>query len=148
MDWHSEGRCSVPSDGWVFTAQGLFVSYCIVAWCTSEPDFLCSSLIRSDKQLCSSCFCSSVEQPSFLSRYFSSCIHVCAYRNILHIGQTGRNVKDRFQEHIHDIKKNEDDSKYAAHILSNKHSYGKGKLIPLHAMEALGVSGGIAPTHS
>jgi hypothetical protein len=27
-------------------------------------------------------------------------------------------------------------------------SGGKGKVIPLHVMEALGVRGGIAPTHS
>jgi hypothetical protein len=26
--------------------------------------------------------------------------------------------------------------------------YGEGKVIPLHAMEARGVRGGIAPTHS
>lgn len=34
--------------GRVLTAHGLFISFCIAAWCNSEPD-LCSSMIRSYK---------------------------------------------------------------------------------------------------
>jgi hypothetical protein len=42
----------------------------------------------------------------------------------MYVGQTGRNFKVTFQEHICGIKNNRDDSKHVAHISNNKHSYG------------------------
>jgi hypothetical protein len=46
--------------------------------------------------------------------------HGCSLR---YIGQTGRNFKTRFKEHIQDIKYNKPKSKYAEHILDTQHSY-------------------------
>jgi hypothetical protein len=41
------------------------------------------------------------------------------------VGQTGRNFRTRFKEHIHAIKTNKTTSKYAQHILETGHIYGK-----------------------
>jgi hypothetical protein len=41
-----------------------------------------------------------------------------------YIGQTGRNFKTRFKEHIRDIRFNKDNSKFAQHILNTQHTYG------------------------
>jgi hypothetical protein len=48
----------------------------------------------------------------------------CPSSNKVRIGQTGRNSKTRFQEHIKDTKNNWENSKFTAYILNNKHSYG------------------------
>jgi hypothetical protein len=40
-----------------------------------------------------------------------------------YIGQTGRNFKTRFKEHIHAIRTNKTTSEYAQHILETGHSY-------------------------
>jgi hypothetical protein len=40
------------------------------------------------------------------------------------VGQTSRNLKTRFQEHIRYIKTNNPQSAYAQHILHNRHEYG------------------------
>jgi hypothetical protein len=39
-------------------------------------------------------------------------------------GQTNRNLKTRFREHIRYIKNNDPQSAYAAHILENRHEFG------------------------
>jgi hypothetical protein len=41
------------------------------------------------------------------------------------IGQTGRNFKTRYKEHIRDIRNNRETSGYVQHILETGHSYGK-----------------------
>jgi hypothetical protein len=40
------------------------------------------------------------------------------------VGQTGRDFKTRYKEHINDIKSNKDKSRYALHILQENHEYG------------------------
>jgi hypothetical protein len=40
-----------------------------------------------------------------------------------YIGQTGRTFKARFNEHIHDIRTNRHNSKFAKHILDTGHAY-------------------------
>jgi hypothetical protein len=42
----------------------------------------------------------------------------------VYVGQTGRNFKTRYEEHISDIRFNRDKSKYASHILKENHEYG------------------------
>jgi hypothetical protein len=42
-----------------------------------------------------------------------------------YMGQTGRNFRTRFKEHIHAIKTSKTTSKYAQHILETGHIYGK-----------------------
>jgi hypothetical protein len=41
-----------------------------------------------------------------------------------YIGQTSRRLKQRYQEHIRYIRRNEPQSAYVLHILNNKHEYG------------------------
>jgi hypothetical protein len=41
-----------------------------------------------------------------------------------YIGQTGRPFHVRFQEHFRDFKHNNNKSKFAMHLLENKHSIG------------------------
>jgi hypothetical protein len=41
-----------------------------------------------------------------------------------YIGQTGRNFKTRYKEHIHAIRTNKTTSRYAQHILETGHTYG------------------------
>jgi len=43
---------------------------------------------------------------------------------LLYIGQTSRNLKQRYQEHIRYIWNNGPQSAYAQHILKNQHEYG------------------------
>ena len=40
------------------------------------------------------------------------------------MGQTSRNLKQRYKEHIRYIKNNNPQSAYALHILNNQHEYG------------------------
>jgi hypothetical protein len=40
------------------------------------------------------------------------------------IGQTSRNFQTRYREHIHAIRSNNSNSKYAQHILESQHPYG------------------------
>jgi hypothetical protein len=42
-----------------------------------------------------------------------------------YVGQTGRNFRTRFKEHIHAIRTNNLTSRYAQHILETGHAYGK-----------------------
>ena len=50
-----------------------------------------------------------------------------------YIGQTGRSFFTRYREHYHDFKYNNRASKYAQHLLENKHS-----IDPIHnTMEIL-----------
>jgi 2-phosphoglycerate kinase len=44
--------------------------------------------------------------------------------HLSYVGQTSRNLKTRFQEHIRYIKTNNPQSAYAQHILHNRHEYG------------------------
>ena len=44
-----------------------------------------------------------------------------------HTGQTGRPFKVRFQEHVRDFKYNNNRSKFAQHLIQNKHAIGKMK---------------------
>jgi hypothetical protein len=48
----------------------------------------------------------------------------CKTCNLSYVGQTSRNLKTRFQEHIRYIKTNNPQSAYAQHILHNHHEYG------------------------
>jgi len=48
----------------------------------------------------------------------------CKTCNLSYVGQTSRNLKTRFQEHIRYIKTNNPQSAYAQHILQNRHEYG------------------------
>ena len=41
-----------------------------------------------------------------------------------YIGQTSRNLKQRYREHIRYIRNNNPQSVYAQHILQNRHEYG------------------------
>jgi hypothetical protein len=41
-----------------------------------------------------------------------------------YIGQTGRHFKIRFQEHLRDFKYGNNKSKFAQHLLENKHAFG------------------------
>jgi hypothetical protein len=41
-----------------------------------------------------------------------------------YIGQTGRNFRVRYKEHIRDIRNNKTNTGYANHILKAKHTYG------------------------
>ena len=41
-----------------------------------------------------------------------------------YVGQTSRNLKQRYQEHIRYIRNNDPQSAYALHILKNQHEYG------------------------
>jgi len=47
--------------------------------------------------------------------------HTC---NQSYVGQTSRNLKTRYNEHIRYIKSNNPQSAYAQHILNNRHEYG------------------------
>ena len=48
---------------------------------------------------------------------FKTCQHV-------YVGQTSRNLKQRYQEHVRYIKNNDPESAFAQHILNNQHEYG------------------------
>ena len=48
----------------------------------------------------------------------------CKTCNLSYVGQTSRNLKIRFQEHIRYIKTNSPQSAYAQYILQNRHEYG------------------------
>jgi GIY-YIG catalytic domain. len=41
-----------------------------------------------------------------------------------YVGQAGRSLKQRYQEHIRCIKQNDPQSAYVLHILNNNHKYG------------------------
>jgi hypothetical protein len=45
--------------------------------------------------------------------------------NKSYVGQSGRSIKIRYKEHIRYIRTNNPTSAYAAHILENRHEYGK-----------------------
>jgi hypothetical protein len=47
----------------------------------------------------------------------------CKDYELKYIGQTGRNFHTRYKEHIHDIRTNNPNSKYAQHILDTQHTY-------------------------
>jgi hypothetical protein len=40
------------------------------------------------------------------------------------VGQTERDFKKRYEEHINGIRSNKDKSRYALHILQENHEYG------------------------
>jgi hypothetical protein len=42
----------------------------------------------------------------------------------VYIGQTGRDIKTRYKEHVSYIKSKKDKSRYALHILQENHEYG------------------------
>jgi hypothetical protein len=48
----------------------------------------------------------------------------CSDYKKYYIGQTGRNFKQRYREHINDIRQNKEKSGYSQHILNTKHRYG------------------------
>jgi len=48
----------------------------------------------------------------------------CKTCNLSYVGQTSRNLKTRFQEHIRYIKTNSPQSAYAQHILHSQYKYG------------------------
>ena len=48
----------------------------------------------------------------------------CNTCKLAYVGQTSRNLKQRYQEHIRYIRNNDPQSAYALHILKNQHEYG------------------------
>jgi hypothetical protein len=48
----------------------------------------------------------------------------CNTCNLSYIGQTSRNLKTRYHEHIRHIKNNNPQSAYAQHILNKRHEFG------------------------
>jgi hypothetical protein len=48
----------------------------------------------------------------------------CISCDQVYTGQTGREFKTTFKEHIWDIRYNKSKSKYAQHILNHNHEYG------------------------
>jgi hypothetical protein len=48
----------------------------------------------------------------------------CPDCHMKYVGQTGRSFKIRFAEHFRDYKYNTNKSKFAQHLLDNKHSIG------------------------
>ena len=48
----------------------------------------------------------------------------CNTCNLSYIGQTSRNLKTRYNEHVRYIKNNNPQSAYAHHILNNRHEFG------------------------
>ena len=60
-----------------------------------------------------------------LLRAMSSSVYnlVCHTCNIAYVGQTGRCLSARFNEHIRYIKSNNPKSAYAIHILNHRHEY-------------------------
>jgi hypothetical protein len=48
----------------------------------------------------------------------------CNSCQLSYIGQTGRNFKARYKEHIRSIRINNPNTKYAQHILDTQHEYG------------------------
>jgi hypothetical protein len=44
--------------------------------------------------------------------------------NNYYIGQTGRNFKQKYKEHINDIRQHKEKSGYSQHILNTNHRYG------------------------
>jgi len=66
----------------------------------------------------------------------------CNTCNLAYIGQTSRNVKTRYHEHIRYIKNNNPQSAYAQHLLNNRHQFGTIDNImillkPLHSQHLL-----------
>ena len=66
----------------------------------------------------------------------------CNTCNLSYIGQTSRNLKTRYHEHIRYIKNNNPQSAYAQHILDNGQEYGTMEnlmtlLKPLHSQYLL-----------
>jgi hypothetical protein len=61
-----------------------------------------------------------------VNKYEKSGIYkiTCQSCQKVYIGQTGRNLKTRFKEHIRSIRYKKDDSAYAQHILNRGHQYG------------------------
>jgi hypothetical protein len=49
----------------------------------------------------------------------------CLTYEQVYVGQTGRDFKTRYKEHIDDIKYNKDKSRYALHILQENHESTK-----------------------
>jgi hypothetical protein len=49
----------------------------------------------------------------------------CMDCHLQYIGQTGRNFKTRYKEHIRHIRNNRETSGYVQHILETGHSFGK-----------------------
>jgi hypothetical protein len=42
----------------------------------------------------------------------------------VNVGQTGRDFKTRYKEHINDIRENVEKSRYAVHMLKENHEHG------------------------
>jgi hypothetical protein len=66
----------------------------------------------------------------------------CNTCNLSYMGQTSRNLKTRYHEHIRYIKNNNPQSAYAQHILNNRHEFGTIEstmtlLKPLHSQHLL-----------
>lgn len=67
-----------------------------------------------------------VHKPPETDTYNKSGVYMlkCKECPLKYVGQTGRTFKIRFNEHMHDIKYNKYNSKYAQHILDTGHQYG------------------------
>ena len=65
--------------------------------------------------------------PTQLQEHETSGIYkiTCTTCHKAYVGQTSRNLKSRFREHIRYIKNNDPRSAHALHILNCRHEYGK-----------------------
>jgi hypothetical protein len=66
------------------------------------------------------------DKPDILDKYKHSGIYElkCLEFGKNYIGQTGRNFRQRYREHINDIRQNKEKSGYSQHILNTYHKYG------------------------
>ena len=68
-----------------------------------------------------------IRQEVLQSKYDRSGVYqlTCPECKMKCTGQTGRPFKVRFQEHVRDFKYNNNRSKFAQHLVDNKHAIGK-----------------------
>jgi hypothetical protein len=68
-------------------------------------------------------YCTKPKAPDKNQEYNMSGIYKLTCK-MSYIGQTSRNLEQRFREHIRYIRNNNPQSAYAQHILQNRHEYG------------------------
>ena len=68
-----------------------------------------------------------VKQETLQSKYERSCVYqlTCPECKMKYTRQTGRPFKVRFQEHLRDFKYKNSRSKFAQHLIDNKHAISK-----------------------
>jgi hypothetical protein len=70
-----------------------------------------------------------IKQETPQSKYERNGVYqlTCPEYKMKYTGQTGRPFKVRFQEHLWDVKYNNNRSKYAQHLIDNKHAIARWK---------------------